>query len=192
MNDCFLLWLPSNRIFLCKLTASAQMWQMPKNIILSSFTFIQHEVNIRSNVSSCFWTHTKSKNNTKVIARYFCWWMQMKISWSNNIWFWSIERMMISHKPFLFIIWFLEARNIILGISFPLFISWKMIQDFLCFSHFHKYQIPFKWSVIYHLHETELKFYWILPRGCKYYGINMSFGRMRCRDVPGLVILWVK
>ena len=118
--------------------------------------------------SSNFWTHTKSKSNTKVIAQYFCWWMQMEISWSNNIWFWSIERMMISHKPFLFIIWLLYARNIILGISFPFFISWKMIQDFLYFSHFHKYQIPFKWSVIYPLHETELKFYWILSRGCKY------------------------
>ena len=116
MNDCFLLWLLSNRIFLCKLTVSEQMWQIPKNILLSSFTFIQHEVNIRY---SNFWTHTKSKNNIKTIARYFCWWMQMKISWSNNIWFWSIERMMISHKPFLFIIWFLDARNIILGISFP-------------------------------------------------------------------------
>lgn len=149
MNDCFLLWLPSNRIFLCKLTASAQMWQMPKNIILSSFTFTTW-----SEYTFCLWTHTKSKSNTKVIARYFCWWMQMKISWSNNIWFWSIERMMISHKPFLFIIWFLEARNMILGISFPLFISRKMIQNFLWVCHFHKYRIPFKWRVIYLIHFT--------------------------------------
>ena len=164
MNNCFLLWLPSNRIFLCKLTVSEQMWQIQKNILLSSFTFIQYLMNIRSEYLNSYYI----KNNTKVIARYFCWWMQMKISWSNNIWFWSIERMMISHKPFLLIIWLLYARNKILGISFPLFISWKMIQDFLCFSHCHKYQIPCKWSVIYPLHETELKFYWILSRGCKY------------------------
>ena len=118
------------------------------------FMFIYIHTTWSEYTFSCFWTHTKSKSNTKVIARYFCWWMQMKISWSNNIWFWSIERMMISHKPFLFIIWFLDARNIILGISFPLFISRKMIQNFLCLCHFHKYQIPFKWRVTYLIHFT--------------------------------------